>query len=469
MKTQICIIGAGTAGMAAAYALKDSEYDVVLVEKQSTLGGTAVNAWVDTWIEGIMPPYLITIFRELGISEDKIMGSILPDKFARKGKGGIGLYAPHAKLAAIYERDMVNATNLHFFCGYKLQDVYIKDRRVKSIHIVNVANANDVLEINASFFIDCSGGANLACYNGIIDVDFYQGEDPYERFEESLMPKKYPLGQDRTKILNEPSLFFNVDRDGEQQKVYPPVDAKYRINPTDIFIYDGYNGGHWVNPMTGFNISGWAVLELGEEKVYKMAVEQIAGYWDFICREVPRRIKMKEPIYGFKERDIVQAPTGRYAPMLGIRESRRVVCDYMLKQEDLMQLISSSDLGRNIACGSHDIDFHLYGSLSYSDVRVFNVNCIRPSGIPYDCLIPIRFDNVLVAGKSYGASHIALAARRVNKDMAQLGWAAGNAIKWCLQNVKPNVRDVNVSDLQSENYTSFKESIKYMEEEILLK
>lgn len=76
-KWNVCIIGAGTAGIGAAYALANynlsdgEKMNVILVEPYPILGGTAVNAWVQTWIEGINPPYLEKILMNMVINRKK--------------------------------------------------------------------------------------------------------------------------------------------------------------------------------------------------------------------------------------------------------------------------------------------------------------------------------------------------------------------------------------------------------------
>lgn len=468
----VCIIGAGTSGMAAAYALKDSKYKVALIEKQKMLGGTATNGWVESWIEGITPPYLEKILeKDWAINIKSIRKTWIPDRYARK-KGVRGFSIPSDRLARTYKKDMDASKNIVTMCGYTFKKANVQDRTIKSIFVSNVVDPSDEREIVADYFIDCSGSGVLGCYNGKIDVDFLQGEDPYERFEESLIPKNNLTPEQRHKILNEPSLFFKVQKKMNLSKDQAnntdhswssSVDSKYRIISQSDYIFNGYNTGTWVNPMTGMNIAGWAVIELGEEKVYQMAVENISGYWNFIHSEIYRRLKDKLSLYGFNQSTTVCEFNGIYAPMLGIREGRRVCCEYMLRQDDLTKLISSANLKSDIACGSHIVDFHIYGSLDFSKISEFNKTKIRPSGIPYECLIPRRFNNVLVACRAFGASHIALAARRVNKDMAQLGWAAGNATKMCLMDGLSDTREVDVSVLQSNEFTGFKSAVVELE------
>lgn len=461
--------------MAAAYALKDTGYQVILVEKLPIPGGTAVNAWVETWIAGVNPPYLKEILRkDFRMGEEEISETVLLQRFSRICKEGenCSLYLPRQKMGGIYLRDMDAASNIQLLCGYLFLDACMQGRRIISVRIQNTTDSHDIREIVADYFIDASGNGDLAAYKGCLDVDYYLGEDPYDRFKESLAPKIQFGQKERIVKVNEPSLFFCVAESGNNgivDEFTSVIPTKYKISPTSGFLYDGYNCGYWINSMTGMNLSGWAVVDAGEELSYGMAKEQIKSYWVFVQEEVKRRIKEGKALYGYNERVFSQYPTGECAPMLGIREKRRIVCEYMLRQQDLSVSASAASLGRNIALGRHELDFHTYGHLSAEKIGKFNKEQLRPSDIPYDCMIPQRFDNVLIACRSYGVSHIALSARRVNKDMAQLGWAAGKALAWCLdkRGATCDTRDVNVAELQSADYTGFRDEMEYVENFLL--
>lgn len=155
--------------------------------------------------------------------------------------------------------------------------------------------------------------------------------------------------------------------------------------------------------------------------------------------------------------------TRECAPVLGIRESYRIHCEYMLRQSDLIQRIKANDLKTYIACGCHGIDLHVYGNIDSQKVVDFNQNEVQPSGIPYACLILKKLTNVLIACRAYGASYIALVARCLNKDMAQLGWAAGHAVKMCLEEAHEDVRNVDIKKLQAPEYTGFQKSVAHLE------
>lgn len=153
--------------------------------------------------------------------------------------------------------------------------------------------------------------------------------------------------------------------------------------------------------MDGFNIATSSCFTLGIQKTHQIAVERINGYWDFVLKEISRRAAVGEQLYGFHESALLYRYTGNYAPMLGIRESYRINCDVMLTQNDLTEKINSQQLKRYIACGSHPVDLHVRGNIHGWELCNFNQTKAQPSGIPYDCLIPKRFDNVLIACRAY--------------------------------------------------------------------
>ena len=166
---KVCILGAGTAGMGAAYALANQEnVNVILVEPYLTLGGTAVNAWVQTWAEGINPPYLEKLLMEYGYKPEEISNSILPAGFG----GGGNLLLNHEKLAEQYRKDMDAAQNVTVLTGHWFGDIksVTCEGGKQKIHVITVKDKDgNCMDIEADFFIDSSGDGVLcrAAGNGL--------------------------------------------------------------------------------------------------------------------------------------------------------------------------------------------------------------------------------------------------------------------------------------------------------------
>ncbi len=432
IRTRVVILGAGTAGMGAAYALMENDVDFAIAEREPSVGGTAVRAWVCHWIEGIMPPYLERIFDGLsktGGASGSREGMWLSSRFRDPGSpaGGI-IFRPDA-LGKRYLADLGACPKARLLLNTELVSAETSGKTIRSVLLRDRITGEET-EIRADFFIDSSGG-ELADRAG---AGFYTGEDPWERFHEPLMRgRKSSPG-----IMNEPSLCFRtVPGSPEIGKGVPP----------EWFHYNGYRTGSLVNPMSGCGLAGAAAMAAGPDETWKILSSRNPVYWSFALAEYLRRTGTGEPTWGFSRNDLGFVPSGENAPMAGIREGRRILCRKMLTEQNLVRQLDSSDLQDFIASAGHDVDFHIYGSIDFDSVQTFNAEKRRPSGIPYLCLVPTDLDNLWTACRAYGASHIALAACRVNADMAQFGWAAGHAAAFCCRrNLAP--ADADPAELQ---------------------
>jgi hypothetical protein len=130
-----------------------------------------------------------------------------------------------------------------------------------------------------------------------------------------------------------------------------------------------------------------------------------------------------------------------HAPMLGIRESYRVVTDYVLTQHDLAATLKEQHHSDIIAVADHAMDVHGAGG------RRIHGELKGPYGIPYRCLIPKGTTNLLVARRGAGFSQIAASSCRLNRTMTALGHAAGLAAAQVVRK-DVSVRDVDVAEIQ---------------------
>ncbi len=127
-----------------------------------------------------------------------------------------------------------------------------------------------------------------------------------------------------------------------------------------------------------------------------------------------------------------------YKSPLGTRESRRIVGEYMLTEDDLRQGRRFEDaIGQNIM----PFDRHQAGGdFSYELLT-------RPHDIPYRCLVPKKVDNLLVAGRSISCDHVAQSSLRKWTACMTTGEAAGTAAALATQAVV-TARRVNIAALQ---------------------
>lgn len=106
---------------------------------------------------------------------------------------------------------------------------------------------------------------------------------------------------------------------------------------------------------------------------------------------------------------------------IGVRETRRIVGEYVMTGEDVLEARKFRD---GIARGCYDIDIH-------NPAGTGTVIKSLPSGesydIPYRCLCPRGFENLLVAGRPISATHEAHSSVRIMPIATAVGEAAGVA------------------------------------------
>jgi hypothetical protein len=109
------------------------------------------------------------------------------------------------------------------------------------------------------------------------------------------------------------------------------------------------------------------------------------------------------------------------APALGIRETRRVVGEYVLSEHDLLAGLSGQKHSDIICLADHSMDTHGSHKHAGGELR-------EPYGVPYRCLIPKGQRNLLIACRAASFSSIAASSCRLSRTMMQLGQAAGTAV-----------------------------------------
>jgi NADPH-dependent 2,4-dienoyl-CoA reductase/sulfur reductase-like enzyme len=149
---------------------------------------------------------------------------------------------------------------------------------------------------------------------------------------------------------------------------------------------------------------------------------------DGMMNETDRR-GMRDPTNAEDmSRFLMQNPPANVA--LNVRESRRVVGDYVLTFEDAVHGRVFPD---TVCYWRSNYDTHLPTAAGMSDVAQDWVGVMGlwryplVSAIPYRCLLPQGVDHLLVAAKAYSLDHDASIGGRMQPDMQHLGEAAGVA------------------------------------------
>lgn len=113
---------------------------------------------------------------------------------------------------------------------------------------------------------------------------------------------------------------------------------------------------------------------------------------------------------------------------IGIRESRRIVGEYMLQDEDVEQGKTFADVVVHKVNFLIDIHNPTGGGQAEGVARK-----VKAYDIPYHCFIPRKIENLLVAGRAISGTHRAHASYRVMNICMPMGQAAGLAAALCVK------------------------------------
>jgi hypothetical protein len=128
-------------------------------------------------------------------------------------------------------------------------------------------------------------------------------------------------------------------------------------------------------------------------------------------------------------------------PVAGARESRRIVGDYVLTGDDVIEGRQHDDV---VVLGAWRLDRHPPTEAGYHEIP-----WTPPYDIPYRTLLPKTIENLLVAGRCHSATSEALASSRVTATAMGMGQAAGTAAGLAVQDaIAP--REVRTVDLQDQ-------------------
>lgn len=118
-------------------------------------------------------------------------------------------------------------------------------------------------------------------------------------------------------------------------------------------------------------------------------------------------------------------------PWIGVRESRRILGQHILSEDDLMKARRFDDA---IATGCWYLDLHP-NKTTLDGANDFDPKKVQPEpyDIPYRSLVPQKLSNLLVAGRCHSATRGAHASTRVTATAMAMGEAAGLAAAMSLQ------------------------------------
>lgn len=384
----VLVCGGGPAGcMAAASAAREGAR-TLLIEGTGCLGGMGTSGMVPGWC---------------GFADgEKLIHRGLADR-VRKGLYGdawqdISLRVINSELLKRLYDDIVRDEGVEVLLQTSATRVIMGDDG--TVDTVLISNKAGLSAVKARVVVDCTGDGDIAAWAGSV---FRKGDETGD-----MQPvthclalsgaahdyrDKWPEGDFMGRAIEDPN--FPLVKGTFLGTGNPLVPGTHGLNSGHIWGVDGTDP----RSLTHALMYGRA-----------FAAQQVEA----LARHFPA---------GFADAFLVA--TG---PLLGVRETRRIVGDYELTVEDHQQRRSFPD---EIARSAFWTDVH---DAAHEDPGANRIRHERSRyepgeshGIPYRILTPKKLKNVLVAGRCASSDRLANGAIRVMPPCMSMGEAAGMA------------------------------------------
>jgi hypothetical protein len=174
--------------------------------------------------------------------------------------------------------------------------------------------------------------------------------------------------------------------------------------------------------------------------------------------EIPENFREKASIWGLAKDEYTD--NENFTPMLYVREGRRVVGEYMFREQDTQQASGSfrSPFHSNsIAVGDYGLNSHGVSKRDpyHPNIREGHFGAAYanvPHQIPYGVMVPEKIDGLLVP-VAISATHVGFSALRMEPIWSSLGMAAGLAASIAIDE-KQELRNISITELQKKIHES---------------
>ena len=382
----LVIVGGGIAGCGAAIAAERNGLKVALIQDRPVFGGNA-SSEIRVHTEGI------------------------------HGKGGDILerldtkWWPNSSPESVLDdqkrhRAMDEATGISQFLNYRACGVQMKGSSIASVDVRRVGSG-DIYRFAAPTFIDCTGDGWLGFWAG---AEYAYGRESKNKYNEAW------------------------DKYGE---LWSPSKPDNRVMGSSVM---------WTakpeSYASDFPEVPWA---LPVAKTYTSVDSE--WFWEYSSDDLHQiddgekiRDHMFRAIYGTfynTKQDPANATLKMtwVAHILGKRESRRLVGDYVYTMNDAIKQRQFKD---TVVEETRAVDVHYQKSLKGYIVDFISEAMfwrLQPEGslyyLPFRTLYSKNIDNMMMAGRCFSCSHIGLGGPRVQNTTGQMGIATGYAAALC--------------------------------------
>lgn len=429
-EVEVLVAGGGPAGIAAAIAAARQGATTMLLEKNGFIGGNLTAGLVGPCMTSYSldgEEMLIRgIFEELVVAMERQGGARHPSGIPA-GSAYCGFIVFGHDKVTPFEPEAVKRVALRLLqeAGVTLQfhtmviDALVTDGAVNG---VVTASKSGLEAIRARVVVDCTADADVVALAGA-------------RFE---------VGRPEDGLMQPMTLFFRVkgvdDRVVEEYVAAHPEE--YR--PFASIVQQAREAGEFPVPRKGIGL--YRTLEPGVWRINTTRLHHLDGtdVRDLTRGEIEGREQVEALMQFFRTRlpGFERAELLDTAATVGVRETRRIVGEYVLTEDDLATGRHFDDV---IALCGYPVDVHSpTGDGGGTDGTWQTANEYE---IPFRTLVPEALDGVLVAGRSISATHVAMGATRVMPPCFAMGEAAGVAAAMAVERgCQP--RSIDVAEMQ---------------------
>lgn len=404
----VVVVGGGMSGLVAAIRSAREGTNTVLIHNRPVLGGNA-SSEIRMHICGADHHSSRPNARETGIIEE-----IQLEHKHRNPESSYAIFDAILWEKAAFQENLTLHLNSYMYTAKT------ENGKVTQISVQQMNTEKEFI-ITGKVFVDATGDGMLADLVGADTVIGREGKDVYGEQYAPDVSDHYTMGN---------SLMFHATDKGHPVPfVCPAWVKKYTEEDLKRRDHRELTSGYWWIELGGSKLS---TIDDAEELRDEL-LKALYGVWDHIKNGGDHGAENMELDWvGF---------------LPGKRESRRVLGDYVLKEQDCFAGARFED---TVAYGGWPMDVHVVdGFASLSDEATVYLKLKDVYAIPYRCYYSRNIDNLMMAGRNISCSHMAFASTRVMATCAVGGEAVGVAASMAAKkNITPREVGKDIKTLQ---------------------
>lgn len=410
----VCIVGAGPAGIAAALAAAQNNAKVIIFDMLSMPGGLSTAALVPV----LMPYSDGTNFLPGGI------GKLIYDRAQQTGAlHGSAIFAERMK--RLYEQ-LLQEHNVTISYNTNLIDVIMNGDLIE--YAVFHAKSG-TFAVKANIFVDASGDGDLSALAGApYEIGDAQGRMMPGTLCSLWAGVNWQEYRDGGAFSHNDENMLAILKKAYEAGVIPTNDYHHTgmVKTSDVIVTGNFSHCFGVNPLDELSMT----RALIENRKLLEAYEKMYNTY----------------IKGYENAQIATSGS-----IMGIRESRRIIGDYVLNERDYDNRASFDD-----EIGRYNFGIDVHPSVPGPEALAEHKQVYRGRGykkgetygIPYRILCPQKVENLLTAGRCVSTDRNVMASLRVIPGCWITGMASGTAAAMAAkQQLAP--RKLNVKELQA--------------------